>query len=261
MRERTGHTVFSRDSVMGSMIRQWGRSVVCTTWLRACLEGRGYHGKARPAIREDEIGFSRRGNSGRIRRVYSLGLMEQATRSRTLDERTEAQVIAACRAGDRDAYARLVRKYSRGVFAVCMGILGNVDDAEDMAQDALVRGFTRIRLLRDGEQFKPWIFRIARNLCIDLLRRRRIGRGALEKHQEEAERRDLPAEDYTFLERAIGRLPEKYRLPLMLYYFGGKSTEAVAEALGISPAGVCSRLSRARQRLRTILEEQRGYDA
>lgn len=177
-----------------------------------------------------------------------------------MDERSEAQVIQACRAGDKSAYAWLVRKYSRGVFAVCMGILGNVDDAEDMTQDALVRGFTRIGLLRDGDQFKTWIFRIARNLCIDSLRRRRIGRAALQKHHQEAERLDGPAEDYTFLERAIERLPEKYRLPLMLYYFGDKSTEAVAQTLGISPAGVCSRLSRARQRLRTILEEQRGHD-
>jgi len=170
-------------------------------------------------------------------------------------------VIAACRAGDKAAYGWLVRKYSRGVFAVCMGILGNVDDAEDVTQDALVRGLSRIELLQDGEQFKPWIYRIARNLCIDLLRRRRIGRRVLDKEREKTQRQKADVEeDYTFLERAIGRLPEKYRLPLMLYYFGGKSTDAVAEALGISPAGVCSRLSRARQRLRTILEEQRGHD-
>ena len=185
-------------------------------------------------------------------------IREGKSRSWPLDTQSEQQLIQACRAGDKTAYAWLVRKYSRGVFAICMGILGNTHDAEDIAQEALIRGYTRIGRLRDTDQFKTWIFRIARNLCIDFLRRRRIGKEALVKHQAERERLDQPEQDFGFLERAIARLPEKYRLPLMLYYFQEQSTDAVAEALGISPAGVCSRLCRARQKLRTILEDQRS---
>ncbi|MBN1817832.1 MAG: sigma-70 family RNA polymerase sigma factor [Sedimentisphaerales bacterium] len=175
-----------------------------------------------------------------------------------MDERSEKQLIQACRQGDKDAYAWLVRNYSRSVFAICMGILGNTHDAEDLTQDVLLRGFKGIGRLRETDQFRPWIFQIARNMCIDFLRRRKIGKGAFIKVRDRQERADSTVEqDYTFLERAIGRLPEKYRLPLMMYYFQEKSTEAVAEAMGISPAGVCSRLSRARQKLRTILDQQR----
>jgi RNA polymerase sigma-70 factor (ECF subfamily) len=134
-------------------------------------------------------------------------------------------------------------------------MLANAHDAEDVAQEALLKGFTRIEELRSGEQFRPWIARIARNLCVDLLRRRSTGR---EVHARWSERAEARCSDVDALEAALSRLPDEYRVPLILYYFDSESTESVANTLKISPAGVATRLSRARRQLRDLLNEEEG---
>ena len=77
-------------------------------------------------------------------------------------------LVAASQRGDKSAYALLVKRYYRHVFAVCLGMLGNVHDAEDVVQDAMLKGFLEVRKLRNSERFDQWILRIAKNLCIDL---------------------------------------------------------------------------------------------
>ena len=161
------------------------------------------------------------------------------------------------------AYAGLVRVYSGRVFAICLGMLGNIHDAEDIAQQALLKGFTDIDQLRDSDQFGAWIGRIARNLCLDFIRRRkREQKKAFTKRAAVSESSSpAPAfptklgggEKYPELEDALAKLPRRYRLALMLYYFDGRSTENIAEALQISQAAVYARMSRARKRLRKLL--------
>lgn len=170
-----------------------------------------------------------------------------------MDVVSEEKLVGRCKGGEREAYGILVRRYARDVFAVCFGVLGNVADAEDAAQEAFVRGFVEIGRLRAGDGFRPWILRIARNLCIDVLRRAKVGRRVLEKQIKVCEE---SGEDYSGLEAAIGRLDEKYREVLVMYYFDGESSECVAEKLEIAPATVLSRLSRARKKLREILSRQ-----
>jgi RNA polymerase sigma-70 factor (ECF subfamily) len=165
----------------------------------------------------------------------------------------ERELVDACRAGSPDAYAGLVKRYSRSVFAVCLGTLGNVHDAEDIAQDTFIKGLARIGQLRDGAQFGPWLMKIARNLCLDHARRRK--RGAEIVALQGDDRRDAVGERAD-LRDAIARLPEKYRLPLMLYYFDGHSSENVASALGISTDGALTRLSRARKELRRLIDSE-----
>lgn len=174
-----------------------------------------------------------------------------------MSDLTEEQVIQACREGDLSSYGWLIERYSRAVFGICLGLLSNLSDAEDLCQEAMVKGMMEIRHLRSGDRFKPWIFRIARNLCIDFLRRRKLGQQVLVKVQEQQEMEKPEKDEFFILEKAIGLLPEKFRLPLMLYYFQDLSSEAVAETMGISTAGVNSRLSRARKLLRDILRQQK----
>lgn len=169
--------------------------------------------------------------------------------------RPDRALVAASRDGDHEAYAELTRRHLRRVFAVCLGVLGELDDAEDAAQDAFVKGFERIRSLRDGRRFPAWITQIARNRCRDLLRRR--------KRRPESPLTDLvedttavPPDRYADLRRALARLTENDRLPLLLYYFDGKNTRTVAAELGLSQGGACSRLYRARRRLRGLLEDE-----
>jgi RNA polymerase sigma factor (sigma-70 family) len=90
-----------------------------------------------------------------------------------LDERTDNDLVLASCQGDRTAYAGLVGRHYRQTFLVCLGVLGNVHDAEDAAQDAMIQGFQRIRQLRRGSRFGPWVMAIARNLSVNLLRKRK----------------------------------------------------------------------------------------
>ncbi len=170
-----------------------------------------------------------------------------------MDEVTEQRLVNSCKGGDRTAYGTLVKRYSRSVLAVCLGIIGNGADAEDAGQEAFVRGFVEIARLRDGELFGPWILSISRNLSIDFLRRQKIGRAVIEKQVGKCEE---STEDYSALETAIGRLEQKYREVLIMYYFDGKNTESVAAKLEIAPATVLTRMSRARKMLRDILSRQ-----
>lgn len=169
-----------------------------------------------------------------------------------MDEVTEQRLVKSCISGDKTAYGALVKRYSRSVFALCLGILSNSADAEDAAQEAFVRGFIEIRNLRQGQRFRPWIMTIARNLSIDNLRRQKITRDILEKQLKNHEQ---PTEDYSVLEDAISRLDHKYREVLIMYYFDAENTDSVAKKLEIAPATVLTRLSRARKMLREILSQ------
>ena len=177
--------------------------------------------------------------------------------------------MAACR-GDRTAYAPLVRRYYKQVLLVCIGILGNLHDAEDVAQDAMIKGLEKIKQLKEPDQFSHWIVKIARNLSINFLRRK----AAMDRVVEQATLwREHPAlapsshgQDgratqgrdalaTTDLQRAVARLPWDLRLPLVMYYFDGRSVKAVAEKLNVSTSGVYSKLRTAIRELHEILTE------
>ncbi|UCF14017.1 MAG: RNA polymerase sigma factor [Phycisphaerales bacterium] len=167
----------------------------------------------------------------------------------------ENKLVAACRDGDCSAYASLVKSYSGRIFAVCYGILGNTHDAEDVAQQTLLRGFANIRQIRRNESFGAWISRIARNLCVDFLRRQKRRR-SLRAGEVTSDRQS--SQEHPELRKALAELSEEHRLALMLYYFDGCSTKAVAEAFEISEGAAQARLSRARRQLRKLLQAK-GY--
>lgn len=174
-----------------------------------------------------------------------------------MHDRTDAEQVAACQKGEVEAYSTLVRRHSRQVFAICLGMTGHISDSEDLAQEILVKGFRQITGLRDGTRFAAWIAQIARNRCHDFIRVQGRRRELLRREAAVAAEEPEPQEpDHTDLHIALERLPEEYRLPLMLYYFDGQSAESVARALEMSPAGAYTRLSRARRELRRLLEEQ-----
>ena len=171
-----------------------------------------------------------------------------------MDECSDNDLVMASCQGDRTAYAVLVRRHYNQVFLVCLGVLGNVHDAEDAAQDAMIKGFERIRQLRQGSQFGGWIVAIARNLSINLLRKRRTaGKMAEAEEPVGPGRAESPYED---LRQAVARLPWDLRLPLVMYYFDGQKAKAVAEKLDISTSGVYLKLRTAIKELHDLLTTQ-----
>ncbi|MHC4558771.1 MAG: RNA polymerase sigma factor [Planctomycetota bacterium] len=167
----------------------------------------------------------------------------------------EKKLVASCRNADSSAYTQLIKAYSGRVFAICLGMLGSTHDAEDIAQQTLLRALTNIKQVRRDEQFGAWISRIAKNLCIDFIRMQKRRRSSL---AEQAATSRSDSKEYPELEAALAKLSEEYRLALMLYYFDGRSTKAVAEVFMISEAAAQARLCRARKQLRKLLVTNGG---
>ena len=161
---------------------------------------------------------------------------------------------------DRQAYAELVRDHSGRIFAICFSMLSNREDAEDITQQAFLKGYSDIKQLRDINKFGAWIAQMAKNMCLDLMRRKKLNRIAL-KQVAADDVKDEPAYDdnkYSRLQSALMQLKEEYRLPLMLYYFDGKSTKKIAESLEITVDLAHTHLSRARKKLRQLLSTKGG---
>jgi len=175
-----------------------------------------------------------------------------------LNDAVNDNVVRACQAGDKAAYATLVERHYRHVFALCLGMLGNVHDAEDIAQEAMLKGFSNIRKLAKVGRFEPWILKIARNSCLDFLRRQKRLKARAAEHRTEHARKTNDNHD---LERAIGRLPLELRLPLTMYYFEQKNAGMIAKRLNISHSLACQRIQRARAELHTLLTKGGNHEA
>ncbi|MHC4426585.1 MAG: RNA polymerase sigma factor [Planctomycetota bacterium] len=170
-----------------------------------------------------------------------------------MNARLDESAVRACQQDDKAAYTVLVKRHYRHVFAMCLGMLGNLHDAEDVAQEAMLKGFLKIKKLDKADQFEAWILQIARNLCCDSLRKKkRVKALSIEKpmqpRQETGENHDL--------QQAIRRLPQELRVPLTMYYFDGRNAKTIAEKLSISHSGACHRIRAARKRLHELLTER-----
>lgn len=183
--------------------------------------------------------------------------------------RDDAYLIRTAQAGDLDAFNLLVLRYERAVFNVCLRLLRDVAGAEDVTQETFVRAWQGIGGFR-GEVIRPWLFRIATNRCYDLLRvRGRRPAGSLDAEPYEIEpiwstqgpadeapdAHSLRRELSIHLERALAALPEDQRTVVLLSDVQGCDYREVAEATGAALGTVKSRLSRARARLRQLLQD------
>ena len=167
----------------------------------------------------------------------------------------EAQLLARYAHGqDAEAFRALVEAHQNMVFAVCHRVLHNRADAEDAAQDCFFR-----LAQKAGELTAPiagWLHTVAVQRAIDLLRRRTTRRAYEAKVQPPAVP-DGPVWEHIRgqVDEAIAALPERLRLPVVLYYLEGRTQEQVAAELGISQPAVSGRLKRAVAALRKRLEE------
>lgn len=170
-----------------------------------------------------------------------------------MSESTDENLVRASCTGDKSAYAALAQKYYQRVFVICLGMLGCVHDAEDIAQEAMLKGILNIRDLRKPAQFGSWIARIARNDCISLIRKRDLTKNIKIEKDATTDETLIP---YESLQKAIQKLPEESRLPLVMYYFGGESVQDVAQKLNLSRSGIYQRLRKATMQLHKLLKNK-----
>jgi len=159
----------------------------------------------------------------------------------------------ASRQGDKNAYAQLIREHYEHIFIVCLGVVGNVEDAEDATQEAMLKGFMQLKKLRNSSQFRQWITKIAKNLCLNLIRRKRRGKRIVAEKATSVVREQRRNDR---LQQAIEHLPLEIRQPLVMYYFDSRSVQSVADDMNISTSAVYSRLRCAIKELHRLLAGQ-----
>ena len=176
--------------------------------------------------------------------------------------------LARARRGDLDAFNELVLEHQGIVYALCFRLMGQKQAAEDAAQEAFVSAWRAISGLR-GEQFRPWLLRIASNACRDELRRRvRRPANSLELAQEAGvpdppDTEPTPEADLMQgelrqqIETALASLPAEQRIAVVLCDVDGLDYSEIAAAMRTSMGTVKSRIARGRARLRTLLSSRR----
>ncbi|MCU0617866.1 MAG: sigma-70 family RNA polymerase sigma factor [Gemmatimonadaceae bacterium] len=189
----------------------------------------------------------------------------------------DADVVRLAQEGRERAFRELVRRYERPVFSLVYRMVRDRETAEDLAQDAFIKVLNHIDRYSPEFKFSSWIFKIANNVAIDHLRRRRLDTISMDGSphasnaaEVEASTFDIAADQESALdeltakelgnaiEDAIGRLRPEYRACIMLRHVEGRSYEEIASTLDLPLGTVKTYIHRARHELRRALEELRG---
>lgn len=174
-------------------------------------------------------------------------------------ERSDADLVLACRLGDEDAYRALVERFEQRAVRLARNLVGNAESARDIAQEAFLRVFKNIRRFDTARNFYTWLYQIVTNLSIDHLRRH--GRqkpvdfeqvGGVPDAAPDAGERSAQGDLRRRVERALDRLPPKYKAALVLRDIQGFSCQEIAEIVGCNNATARWRLHRARKMFKAI---------
>lgn len=171
----------------------------------------------------------------------------------------DASLVARVVGGERNAYCDLVRRHQDVIYRHMRGMGLDHDAALDLTQDAFVRAYERLDECRDTVNYRAWLFRIARNLCLDYLKNVRRLSLPMSTIDDAASigggSRDTSELDFT-MRTALDRLPAALREAFLLKHDVGYTYDEVAEMTQATPSAVKMRVHRARETLREFLMEQ-----
>ncbi len=182
--------------------------------------------------------------------------------------------IDAARKGDQSAFEQLVLLYEKRVFALTLRMCKNPEDAAEAAQEAFLAAWQGLSFFRGDSSFSTWLYRLASNACVDLLRREGRHRAAAGPSlNDEALNLDIPdravspqtaaeqAELRGQIEAGLAALPPDYRQVLILREIHQRTYDEIADILNLDLGTVKSRISRGRKQLRKILLESGNFSA
>lgn len=189
-------------------------------------------------------------------------------------KRTEDFSLEALRKGDRMEFARLVDAYSGVIYRLAMKMLEDPQDAEDVLQETFIKAYKALPAFDGRSSLSTWLYRIATNEALMMLRRRKKGFVSIDEPQdfEDQEQQSVQIVDWccmpeselmsvearAYMDRAVEALPPSLRAVFLLRDIEGLSTQETSEVLNLSEMAVKTRLSRARMRLRELLTEYFG---
>lgn len=162
-------------------------------------------------------------------------------------------------AGDHSAFGTLVSRHQDRVYSVAYRMLGNEHDALDATQEAFVNAYRRSHSFQGTSTFGTWMYRVAMNTCLDLIRARRRRPVATDQVPEQPGR-DESDDVVTRLDlaAALARLPDDFREPVLLHDVLGVPYEEIAVLCDTNAGTIKSRISRGRRRLAALMEQPAG---
>lgn len=177
-----------------------------------------------------------------------------------LNRLNDSELIEAVKAGKTDAYNELIKRHSSAVFGICLAILGNVHDAEQIFSSVMAAGKTGISeaKIEENTTFRAWISNLACQMSEELFERKIIDKtitkplSGLDKYEDIVGSKPT---DIARLQEGLKKLDIEYRLALVLFYFTGHNSRHVAQSLAISPEQARRIIGHGRGELREIMKE------
>src|SRR5438046_778672 len=175
---------------------------------------------------------------------------------------SDSELVARCRSGDQQAWAELVDRFSRYVYAISVQAFRLSDaDAEDVFQEVFARAYQHLDKLRDDAAVRPWLAQLTRRLCIDRLRSSARERPvADEELLAGSEETVALLDDALTIHEALAATPEHCREILDRFFARDESYKTIGEALDLPSGTIASRISRCLARLRELLEGRSDAD-
>ena len=183
---------------------------------------------------------------------------------------TEKDLIQRAKHGDHDAFGQLVLTHQNKVYTLCVHMVTNREEAEDLAQEAFLKAWRNLDSFQEESSFATWMHRLTTNVCLDHLRKQarrqnistavslddeESGWTEPADHTQDPQRRLEESERKRALERSLRELPDHYRQVLVMREVSGLSYQEIAQALELDLGTVKSRIARARNQLRKILSQ------
>lgn len=177
----------------------------------------------------------------------------------------EREIIDRVLSGDTEAFEALVLEHQNKVYSLALRMVGNEEDARDMAQESFIRAFSSLTGFRGDSKFSVWLYRLTSNICIDFLRsrakKRTVSMTWTDDEGDDAGELEIPDERFSpeeqfdrtsireSVQRGLDSLSPQYREILVLREINGLSYEEIGRVLGIEEGTVKSRIFRARKKL------------
>jgi RNA polymerase sigma-70 factor (ECF subfamily) len=180
---------------------------------------------------------------------------------------SSAELVQRAQRGEEAAFAELFRSHWSRVYSVCLRMIGNTAEAEELTQEAFLQVFRKIQTFRGDSAFSTWLHRLSVNTVLMRLRKKRLVETPLESNDTGDESEELQYEygapdpallgsiDRVNLGRAMSKLPPGYKQIFVLHDVQGYEHNEIATMLGVSIGSSKSQLHKARARLRTLLQE------
>lgn len=174
------------------------------------------------------------------------------TNSKSLEQPDDIdEVINKVKAGDKEAYTQIIRSFQKKIYLYCYYLLSSKEEAEDAAQDIFIKGFDRIGNFSPTVSFSSWLYKIAYNHCMDLLKKRSKGLNLLLKYKKEKFHpiADNSSQYTDYIHELLERLNIEERKILLLRALEEYSYEEIGLIMDLKPAGVRKKYERLRKKL------------